>query len=116
MFGPLATLLGVLFALSGSAKIQKKPTAVAAAEKLGYTNIMTKIGAVELLGGIAAVPGNYFDFIPNIVPFLAVVGFCALMAGAIMFHVKAQDIKGAIPAAVILAIGVFALASAGPLN
>lgn len=109
-----ATILGLIMTLSGSGKLQRKPMAVAAAEKLGYTNIMTKIGALELLGGVAAVAGSYFtSFIPGLIPFLAVCGLSTLMAGAVVFHVKANDVKGAIPAIVLFALGMLALSGYG---
>ncbi|MEY4347610.1 MAG: DoxX-like family [Actinomycetota bacterium] len=111
MFTVLATLLGLLFTLSGSSKIQKKPVAVAAAEKLGYTNILTQIGILEMVGGMAAVIFTYLDF--HIIAFLAVIGLNAMMAGAVVFHVKANDAKGAIPAAVLFALGVLALSGYG---
>ncbi len=111
MFTVLATILGLLYTFSGSSKIQKKPMATAAAEKLGYTNILTQIGVLEMLGGMAAVIFTYVNF--HIIAFLAIIGLNAMMAGAVVFHVKAKDVKGSIPAIVLFALGVLALSGYG---
>lgn len=104
----VATVLGLVMALSGSSKIQSKPMAVAAAEKLNYTNIMMPIGVAELILGIVAVLG-YWDFMPDSAVVTAVFGIAFLMAGAVMFHLKAKDVKGALIPLVIFVIAVFGL-------
>lgn len=109
MYVALSTILGLILALSGSSKLQRKPMAVAAAEKLKYTNIMIQIGAAELLLGVLAVTGNYFAFIPDVVARAAVFGMTVIMAGAVMFHAKEKDYKGAIVPLVLCVLGAIAL-------
>ena len=109
MFTTLATILGLLFTFSGSGKVQKKPMALAAAEKLGYTKSMVQIGALEMLGGIAAVVFSRTDY--RVISVLAIVGLNLVMAGAVAFHVKAKDFKGTIPAIVLFVLGCVALAT-----
>lgn len=108
MFQPLATVLGLVLTLSGSSKLQQKPMAVAAAEKLNYTNIMKPIGVAELVLGIVAVLG-YWDFMPDILVAGAVLGLSIIMAGAVLFHLKAKDAKGAIVPLVLFVMGIAAL-------
>ena len=108
MLQPLATALGVVLALSGSSKIQNKPIAVAAAEKLNFTNIMKPIGIAELLLGLFAVLG-YWDFFPDVIAAAAVLGLSVIMAGAVLFHLKAKDVKGALVPLVLFVVGIAAL-------
>lgn len=100
-------------ALAGSGKLTNHPSAIAIAKKLNYTRILRQIGALELLGGVAAVTGNYFAFVPEWSQRAAVVGLCVILAGAILFHLKSKDIKGSIAPAALLLIGVFALSIVG---
>ena len=108
MFQPLATVLGLVMALSGSSKIQSKPMAVAAAEKLNYTNIMKPIGIAELVLGIVSVLG-YWDFVPDMLVVGAILGIAIIMAGAILFHLKSKDTKGAVVPLVLFLMAVAAL-------
>jgi hypothetical protein len=108
MFQPLATVLGLVMALSGSSKIQSKPVAVAAAQKLNYTNIMKPIGIAELILGIVSVLG-YWDFVPDMLVVGAILGIAVIMAGAILFHLKAKDVKGAVVPLVLFLMAVAAL-------
>ncbi len=108
MFQPLATALGVLLALSGSSKIQSKPMAVESAKKLNYTNIMKQIGIAELVLGIVAVFG-YWDWFPDFLAAGGVLGLAVIMGGAILFHLKAKDIKGALVPLVLFAVAIAAL-------
>lgn len=109
MLQPLATALGVVLALSGSSKIQSKPMAVEAAKKLNYTNIMKPIGVAELVLGLVAVLG-YWDWFPDILAAAGVLGLAVIMGGAILFHLKAKDIKGAIVPLVLFLVAIAALA------
>ena len=113
MFVALSTIFGMVMTFSGFGKVTKNPMAVKAAEALKYTNILMFIGVAEMLGGIVAVTGNYFKFIPDALQRTAIMGLVIVMAGAIMFHVKAGDKKGAIIPAVLGAIGVLALSVVG---
>ena len=109
LYVALTSGLGILMALAGSGKLTNHPSALAIAERLGYVNIVRQIGALELAGGVVAVTGNYFAFVPEMLQRLAVLGLCVVLAGAVLFHVKAKDIKGTLAPAVLLALGVFAL-------
>ena len=108
MFQGIATALGLVMALSGSSKIQSKPMAVAAAEKLNYTNLMKPIGVAELILGIVSVLG-YWDFVPDLLVVGAVLGIAVIMGGAILFHLKAKDTKGAVVPLVLFLLAIAAL-------
>ena len=99
--------LGTFFLCLAAAAVGE-PMAVAAAEKLNYTNIMMPIGVAELILGIVAVLG-YWDFMPDTAVVTAVFGIAFLMAGAVMFHLKAKDVKGALIPLVIFVVAVFGL-------
>ncbi len=105
----LTSALGIMMALAGSGKVTNHPSAITIAEKLNYIRIMRQIGALELVGGIVAVTGNYFAFVPEILQRMAVLGLCVVLAGAVLFHLKVKDFKGCIAPAALLTLGVFAL-------
>jgi hypothetical protein len=111
MFTALSTILGLVMALSGSSKLQAKPMAVAAAEKLSYTGIMKQVGALELLLGVIAVSGNSLGFIPDGVHQASVLGIAFVMAGAVMFHLRAKDVKGAVIPLIIGLLAIVALSA-----
>ncbi|MEY3278252.1 MAG: DoxX-like family [Actinomycetota bacterium] len=113
MFVALSTIFGMVMTFSGFGKVTKNPMAIKAAETLKYTNILMFIGAAEMLGGIVAVTANYFTFIPDMLQRAAILGLVIVMAGAVMFHLKAGDKKGAIIPLVLGALGVFTLSIVG---
>lgn len=113
LYVALTSGLGILMALAGSGKVTNHPSAIAIAEKLGYTRILRQIGALELVGGIVAVTGNYFAFVPELLQRAAVLGLCVVLAGAVLFHIKAKDVKGTFAPAALFLIGVFALSLTG---
>lgn len=113
LYVALSSGLGILMALAGSGKVTNHPSALALADKLGYTNIVRKIGALELVGGVVAVTGNYFAFVPPLVQRAAILGLCVVLAGATLFHLKAKDVKGVLAPIALLAIGVFSLSLVG---
>lgn len=113
MYIALSTIFGMVMTFSGYGKVTKNPMAIKAAEALNYTNILMFIGSVEMLGGIVAVTGNYFSFIPSVLQRSAIFGLVVVMAGAVMFHLKAGDKKGALIPVVLGAIGVLALSVTG---
>lgn len=109
LYVALTSGLGILMALAGSGKVTNHPSAIAISEKLGYSRILRQIGTLELLGGIVAVTGNYFAFVPEFLQRLAVLGLCVVLAGAVLFHIKAKDVKGTLAPVALFLIGVFAL-------
>jgi len=111
MFLVLSTVLGLLMTFSGYGKLSKSPMAVKAAEQLNYTNLMTFIGSVEVVGGVVAVAGNSLHFIPVILHQASVLGLTTLMAGAVMFHLRAKDVKGATIPAMLCFVGIIALSA-----
>ncbi|MEY2634883.1 MAG: DoxX-like family [Actinomycetota bacterium] len=113
MYIALSTIFGMIMTFSGYGKVTKNPMAIKAAEALKYTNIMMLIGGAEMLGGIVAVTGNYFSFIPAFLQRSAIFGLVVVMAGAVMFHLKAGDKKGSLIPLVLGAIGVLALSITG---
>jgi DoxX-like family len=113
LYVALTSGLGILMALAGSGKITNHPSAIAIAKKLDYTRILRQIGALELAGGVVAVTGNYFAFVPQWLQRAAVVGLCVILAGAILFHLKSKDLKGTFAPAALLLVGVFALSIVG---
>jgi hypothetical protein len=113
LYVALTSGLGILMALAGSGKVTNHPSAIAIAEKLGYSRILRQIGTLELIGGIVAVTGNYFAFVPELLQRAAVLGLCTVLAGAVLFHIKAKDIKGTLAPAVLFLMGLFALSLAG---
>ena len=113
LYVALTSGLGILMALAGSGKITNHPSALALAEKLGYTNILRIVGSLELVGGVVAVTGNYFDFIPDWIQRASVLGLCIVLAGGLLFHVRARDLKGTIAPTVLLLLGVFSLSIVG---
>lgn len=113
LYVALTSGLGILMALAGSGKVTHHPSAIAIAKKLGYSRILRQIGTLELIGGIVAVTGNYFAFVPELLQRLAVLGLCTVLAGAVLFHIKARDFKGTLAPAALFLVGVFALSLTG---
>jgi DoxX-like family len=101
----LATLLAVVFALLGIAKVASVPAMRAAAAHLGYTTDQYRaIGALETAGALGTVIGLKVAGIGV----AAAVGLVLLMLGAAWAYVKNHD--GA--ARVVVPITMAAIAAA----
>jgi hypothetical protein len=102
----LAVLLGVSFAGGGAAKLAGVAVMRADAERFGFSyRAFRWVGALELCGGAGLVAGLWFY--PLAVA--AATGLVALMAGAVVCHLRAEDpVAKAVPAVVVGLLAVVA--------
>lgn len=98
-------LLVIGIGIPGVMKLTRNPTAVEAAERLGYTKLMMPLGVVEVLGPIGLVIGAAVDDLAWLGA-TAAVGIMFLMFGALIYHLRAKDTKELAPSAVLLALAV----------
>ncbi len=99
----IALVIGI--GMAGVTKLMANAMSVEMAKKLDYENLMKPIGGAEVLGAIGVLIGAISsDF--EWVGVLAGLGIIAMMVGAVIYHMRANDQKGAAPAVVL---GVVAL-------
>ena len=96
-----------------------QPRAKLAANGMAWTNDYSDagvklVGLAELLGGLGLILPAVTGIAPILVP-IAAAALTVIMIGAVVWHVRANDTKGALPSAVlgILALLV-AIARFGP--
>lgn len=96
----VSVLLGLAFLGAGVAKLRPAEPVTGTLETLGVTpGLQRVIGALEVLGGIGLAVGLWLEPLG----LLAAIGLVAMMAGAILYHVKAKDsIKNSVGAIVLL--------------
>ena len=102
-------LLAVAFIGAGLMKVAQ-PRAKLAANGMAWTNDYSDsgvklIGLAELLGGIGLILPALTGVAPVLVP-IAAAALTVIMIGAVVWHVRANDTKGALPSAVL---GILAL-------
>ena len=97
-FAPLAltTLVSLVFATAGAAKILGAEQAVLPFERMGLPFLAFAVGALEIVGAIGL-------FLPRVRQ-LAALGLSATMVGAIIYHVTLAPDKAAVPAVVLLVL------------
>jgi uncharacterized membrane protein len=111
-------LIAVAFIAAGVMKVAQ-PRAKLAASGMAWTNDYSDagvklVGLAELLGGLGLILPAVTGIAPILVP-IAAAALTVIMIGAVVWHVRAGDTKGALPSAVlgILALLV-AIARFGP--
>jgi len=102
-------LLAVAFIGAGLMKVAQ-PRAKLAANGMAWTNDYSDagvklIGLAELLGGIGLILPALTGVAPVLVP-IAAAALTVIMIGAVVWHVRADDAKGALPSTVL---GILAL-------
>ena len=102
-------LLAVAFIGAGLMKVAQ-PRAKLAANGMAWTKDYSDsgvklIGLAELLGGIGLILPALTGVAPVLVP-IAAAALTVIMIGAVVWHVRADDAKGALPSTVL---GILAL-------
>ena len=102
-------LIAVAFIGAGLMKVAQ-PRAKLAANGMAWTNDYSDagvklVGLAELLGGIGLILPAVTGIAPILVP-IAAAALTVIMIGAVVWHVRANDTKGALPSAVL---GILAL-------
>jgi uncharacterized membrane protein YphA (DoxX/SURF4 family) len=95
-------LLAVLFVFAGSTKafqpVEKLAPKMAWVKDFSPRNVKL-IGWAELLGGVGLILPGLVGL--GILQLTAAICLAVLMVGAVIWHVRNNDIKGAIPSAVL---------------
>ena len=114
----ITVLLALAFVAAGVMKVAQ-PRAKLAASGMAWTNDFSDagvklVGLAELLGGLGLILPAVTGIAPILVP-IAAAALTVIMIGAVVWHVRANDTKGAVPSLVlgILAL-VVAIARFGP--
>lgn len=105
----IALVLGI--GMAGVTKVMGNAMAVEMAKKLDYEPLMKPIGGAEVLGAIGVVIGAISGDLEWL-GVLSALGIIAMMVGAVVYHMRANDQKGAMPAvalAVVAALYIVAL-------
>jgi hypothetical protein len=102
-------LLALAFIGAGIMKVAQ-PRAKLAANGMAWTNDYSDagvklVGLAELLGGLGLILPAVTGIAPILVP-IAAAALTVIMIGAIVWHVRANDTKGAVPS---LVLGILAL-------
>jgi len=102
-------LLALAFIGAGLTKVSQ-PRAKLAASGMAWTNDYSDagvklVGLAELLGGIGLILPAVTGIAPILVP-IAAAALTVIMIGAVVWHVRANDTKGAVPS---LVLGILAL-------
>ena len=102
-------LLALAFIGAGIMKVTQ-PRAKLAANGMAWTNDYSDagvklVGLAELLGGLGLILPAVTGIAPILVP-IAAAALTVIMIGAIVWHVRANDTKGAVPS---LVLGILAL-------
>lgn len=102
-------LLAVAFIGAGLMKVAQ-PRAKLAANGMAWTNDYSDagvklVGLAELLGGIGLILPALTGIAPVLVP-IAAAALTVIMIGAVVWHVRANDTKGALPS---LILGILSL-------
>ena len=102
-------LLALAFIGAGIMKVTQ-PRAKLAANGMAWTNDYSDagvklVGLAELLGGLGLILPAVTGIAPMLVP-IAAAALTVIMIGAIVWHVRANDTKGAVPS---LVLGILAL-------
>ncbi|MCU1447195.1 DoxX family protein [Cryobacterium sp.] len=97
-------LLALAFIGAGLMKVAQ-PRAKLAANGMAWTNDYSDagvklVGLAELLGGIGLVLPALTGIAPVLVP-IAAAALTVIMIGAVVWHLRANDAKGALPSAVL---------------
>ena len=86
----LALVLSIAFTGAGYAKVTDQPIMVKARSHLGLSaEVYRAVGMVELLGALGVLLGVFGLF--NWLGLVSALGLMALMLGALLMHLKAQD-------------------------
>jgi uncharacterized membrane protein YphA (DoxX/SURF4 family) len=115
----LQILLALAFAAAGTVKLVQ--TKEALAPKMGWVEdwspaMVKVIGALEILAAIGLVLPPAVNVLP-ILAALAAAGLVIVMIGAIVTHVRRQEIPGAVPSVVLLVLAaVVAWGRFGPYH
>ena len=97
-------LLAVAFSGAGRMK-GAQPRTKLAANGMAWTNDYSDagvklVGLAELLGGLGLILPAVTGIAPVLVP-IAAAALTVIMIGAVVWHVRANDAKGALPSAVL---------------
>ncbi|GAA1591238.1 DoxX family protein [Actinoplanes couchii] len=105
-----AGLLAAAMLASGAMKALQ-PKEKLAASGLGWVEDFSAgqvktIGVLEVLGAIGLILPALLDIVPILVP-IAATGLAVTMIGAIVVHVRRNEIPGAVPGAVLFLLAAF---------
>lgn len=106
----VAGLLAVLFLASGTTKIvrsKEKLVASGMGSLTGFSPGMIKlIGLLEVLAAVGLILPALLDIAPVLVP-LAAVGLAALMAGALVIHLRRRENQAVVATLALCAVAAF---------
>lgn len=104
-------LLAALFLMAGTMKLAKSKEQVLADPRMGwaeaYSPAMLKvIGGAEVLGALGLVLPGALGIATGLVP-AAAIGLAAIMAGAVLTHLRRSEMQSVVMNVVLLALAVF---------
>lgn len=99
----LSALLAVAFLGSGGLKLVGAKQSLQMRDQLQVgAQLWRLVGALEVAGGVGLAVG----FVIPVIGIAAAVGLALLMVGGIVAHARAQDLRNAGPAALLLMLAV----------
>jgi uncharacterized membrane protein YphA (DoxX/SURF4 family) len=99
----LSALLAVAFLGSGGLKLVGAKQSLQMRDQLQVgAQLWRLVGALEIAGGVGLAVG----FVIPVIGIAAAVGLALLMVGGIVAHARAQDLRNAGPAALLLMLAV----------
>jgi uncharacterized membrane protein YphA (DoxX/SURF4 family) len=99
----LSALLAVAFLGSGGLKLAAAKQSLQMRDQLNVgAQLWRLVGALEVAGALGLAAG----FVVPVVGIAAAVGLALLMLGGIVAHARAQDLRNAGPAALLLVLAV----------
>jgi uncharacterized membrane protein YphA (DoxX/SURF4 family) len=99
----LSALLAVAFLGSGGLKLAGAKQSLQMRDQLHVgARLWRLVGALEVVGALGLAAG----FVVPVLGIAAAVGLALLMAGAIVTHARARDLRNAGPAALLLVLAV----------
>jgi len=99
----LSALLAVAFLGSGGLKLAGAKQSLQMRDQLHVgAQLWLVVGALEVAGAVGLAAG----FVVPVLGIAAAVGLALLMLGGIVAHARAQDLRNAAPAALLLVLAV----------
>jgi hypothetical protein len=106
----LTLLLSVLFLISGLSKASGSSAGLSGTRDIGFPDGAARlVGSIETLAALSLVVGFALD--NRILEQYGLIAIWVIMAGAIFFHFRANKIRTAFPAMLLLVLATFCIAT-----
>jgi uncharacterized membrane protein YphA (DoxX/SURF4 family) len=104
-------LTAALFLMAGSMKLAKSKEQILTDPRMGWAEtypegLIKLIGAAEVLGALGLVLPGALDVATWLVP-AAAIGLAVIMAGAVVVHLRRNELQSVVMNVVLLALTVF---------